>query len=70
VGVDGDGECGAAGVFGVRDHLGEVEGFGAWGEKGRADDAGGVPDYEGHFLSGYVFAGDYDVGFVLTRGVV
>lgn len=57
-GVDGDGVGGAAGVLAGGDHDRELEGVGAGGHDGCADEAGGVADHPGHLFGGDVFGGD------------
>lgn len=69
-GVDRDGVGGGAGVLVVGHHLREVEVEGALGQEGRADQAGGVADHEGHLFGGDGLGGDDEVGFVFAGGVV
>lgn len=57
-GVDGDGVGGAAGVLAGRDHDGQLQGVGARGHDGGADEAGGVAHHPGHLLGGDVLGGD------------
>lgn len=69
-GVDGDGVGGAAGVLAGRDHDGQLQGVGARGHDGGADEAGGVAHHPGHLLGGDVLGGDDQVGLILAAGVV
>lgn len=69
-GVNGDGVGGAAEVFVVGDHLGEVEAFGEGGSHGGADETRGVTDDEAHLFGGDIFGSNDQVCFVLTGRVI
>lgn len=69
-GVDGDGVGGAAGILAGGNHDGELEGVGAGGQDGRADEARGVADHPGHLLCCDVLGGNDQVGFIFAAGVV
>jgi hypothetical protein len=47
-----------------------LEGVGAGGQDGHADQTGGVTDHEGHLLRSDRFRCDDQVGFVFAVGVV
>ena len=51
-------------------HLREREVRGEGGRDGRADEAAGVLDHEGHLFGRHVLGGDDEVAFVFARGRV
>lgn len=69
-GVDGDGVGGGARVLVLVDHLREGEALGKLRSDGRADQARGVADHEGHLLRSDGLGSDDEVALVLAVRIV
>jgi hypothetical protein len=68
--VYGNGVGGAIWVLVTGDHLRERERLAKGGQNWCADEAGCVPDHEGHFGGGNVLRGDDEVAFIFAREII
>ena len=68
--LDGDGEGGLEGAGVVLHHHGEIKLLNLLVSKAEADDAGALPDHEGHLLLGHLLGAEYEVSLVLAVVVI
>ena len=69
-GIDGDSKRSLVRLGVVGDHLRQIEGLCQGRAHGRADDARGVGDHEGHGALGHELGGHDEVAFVFAVGGV